>query len=403
VHQVQVDAATDEARRARFPMGAALTFADLEQPGREPALDALRDAEPVSWVPAIGGWLVTSRQAARDVLANPVATVEAEENLVRASLGVMMLSTDGDEHARLRKPFEPAFKITAVEQTFADVIRGEASSLLGELVSTGSGEIGERFAAPFAVRMAGRMLGISLENTRQIAEFYAAFAAAMVYDGNPEPQRQADRARADLNLILHRELDRSRQRGGRSITSLVAGSADGITDDEVVAQLRVIMFGAIETIQASIMNTLLLLLRNPEQLAAVRGDDTLLTGAAEEARRLIPPVSFAERWTREPLPVGGVTIPAGEFIGVSILAANRDPDVFADPARFDVRRKNTSRALGFSFGPHVCLGLHMARLETRIALGEILARLPGLRLVNHEAPGGFAFRRPATMVLAWDQ
>ncbi len=385
----------------RFPAGAALTFADMEQAGHEPALDALREAEPVSWVPAIGGWLVTSRQAAREVLRNPMLTVEAQENLVRASLGVMMLTSDGDEHARLRKPFEPPFKISAIEQTFTDVIRGEAAWLLDELATAGSGEIGEEFAAPFAVRMAGRLLGISLEDTRQVSELYAAFAAAMVYDGNPEPQRLADKARADLNQILHRELDRSRHQASRSITSLVASSAAGITDDEIVAQLRVIMFGAIETIQASIMNTLLLLLQHPEQLAGVRADAALLTAAGEEARRLIPPVSFAERWTRQPVEIGGVTIPAGEFIGVSILAANRDPETFEDPARFDVRRKNSARALVFSFGPHTCLGLHVARLETSIALGEILARLPGLRLSGYEPPSGFAFRRPAVMHLAW--
>jgi cytochrome P450 len=134
--------------------------------------------------------------------------------------------------------------------------------------------------------MAGRLLGISLEDTRQINEFYSAFAAAMVYDGNPEPQRLADKARADLNQLLHRELDRSRQQRGRSITSVVAESDAGISDDEIVAQLRVIMFGAIETIQASIMNTLLLLLQYPEQLAAVRDDAALLMAAGEEARRL---------------------------------------------------------------------------------------------------------------------
>jgi cytochrome P450 len=401
VHQAQVDPATDAARRARFPAGAALTFADMEQAGHEPALDALRAAEPVSWVPAIGGWLVTSRQAAREVLRNPMATVEARENLVRASLGAMMLTSDDDEHARLRKPFEPPFKIATVEQTFTDVIRGEAASLLDGLAGAGSGEIGDQFAAPFAVRMAGRLLGISLEDTRQINGFYSAFAAAMVYDGNLEPQRLADEAREDLNQVLHRELGRSRHHGSRSITSLVAGSDAGITDDEIVAQLRVIMFGAIETIQASIMNTLLLLLQHPGQLAAVREDQDLLTPAGEEARRLIPPVSFAERWTRQPVQVGGVTIPAGEFIGVSILAANRDPETFEDPARFDIRRKNSSRALTFSFGPHTCLGLHVARLESRIALGEILARLPRLRLVEHQPPSGFAFRRPAAMHLAW--
>jgi cytochrome P450 len=223
----------------------------------------------------------------------------------------------------------------------------------------------------------------------------------MVYDGNPEPQLAADRARAELDTILHAELRRSRERSDRSITSMVANAQSDLTDDEIVAQLRVIMFGAIETIQASIMNTLLLLLRHPEQLAEVRKDPGLLTAAGEEARRLIPPVGFAERWTREPVVVSGVEIPAAEFVCVSILGANRDPGTFVDPTSFDIRRPNSSRALTFSFGPHACLGLHVARLEVRVALGEILSRFPGLRLVAADEPAGFSFRRPATMRLAW--
>lgn len=403
MHQVPVDPATDAARRARFPVGARLTFADLERAGREPVLDALREAEPVSWVPALGGWLVTSRRAAREVLRSPAVTVEARENLVRASLGVMMLTTDGDDHRRLRRPFDPPFRAGPVERAFAAAVRDEARTLVDGLVGAGHAEIGERFAAPFSVRTAGRLLGLSLDDVDRVVGFYAAFAAAMVYDGDPEPQVRADGARADLDRILHRELDRSRRAGGGSITALVAGADAGVTDDEIVAQLRVILFGAIETVQASVMNTLLLLLQHPGHLAAVRGDAALVGAAAEEACRLVPPVAFVERWTREPVAVDGVTVPAGEFVGVSVVAANRDPETFADPRTFEPRRGNAARALTFSFGPHVCLGLHVARLETRVAVAEVLARLPDLRLVDHEPPAGFAFRRPATLHLAWSR
>ena len=402
VQQAPVDPATDAARRARFPVGAALTFADLEEAGGEPALDALREAEPVSWVPALGGWLVTGRRAAREVLRSRAVTVEARENLVRASLGVMMLTSDGDDHKRLRRPFEPPFRVGTVERAFADVIRGEATALLDGLAATGSAEVGAEFAAPFSVRTAGRLLGLSLADVEQITRFYAVFAAAMVYDGDPEPRRRADAARADLDRILHRELVRSRRDGGGSITALVGGHA-GVTDDEIVAQLRVILFGAIETVQASVMNTLLLLLQDPEQLAAVRADGALLAGAVEEACRLIPPVGFVERWTREPVAVDGVTIPAAEFVGVSVVAANRDPGTFPDPLTFDVRRAGAARALTFSFGPHVCLGLHVARLETRLAVAALLHRFPDLCLVDHEPPAGFAFRRPATLHLGWSR
>ena len=153
-----------------------------------------------------------------------------------------------------------------------------------------------------------------------------------------------------------------------------------LDDGEIAAQLRVIMFGAIETIQGSVMNTLLLLLRNPDQLRLVRTDPALLGGAVDEALRLIPPVAFMERWTRAPVAIGEVAIGAGEFVGVSVIAANRDPAVFADPLRFDVRRANPRHALSFSFGEHHCLGAPLARIETVTAVGRLLETLTGLEL-----------------------
>jgi len=161
------------------------------------------------------------------------------------------------------------------------------------------------------------------------------------------------------------------------------------------------MFGAIETIQGAVMNTMLLLLRNPDALAAAGADRAVLQGAVDEALRMIPPVAFMERWTRAPLEIGGVAIGAGEFVGVSVIAANRDPAVFADPLRFDVARSNARHALSFSFGEHHCVGAHLARLETVTAVGQLLAALPGAELVEVDEPSGFAFRRPQRLRLAW--
>jgi len=169
----------------------------------------------------------------------------------------------------------------------------------------------------------------------------------------------------------------------------------------VAAQLRVIMFGAIETIQGSVMNTLLLLLRNPAQLALVRADPDLVGAAVDEAVRLIPPVAFIERWTRTDATIGGVPIGAGEFIGVSVIAANRDPAVFERPLEFDVRRPNPRHALSFSFGEHHCLGAPLARIETAAAVRRLLSALDGLELGEIVEPAGFAFRRPVRLGLTW--
>ncbi len=403
LQQARITAAEDASRRERFPVGASIEFADLEEAGREAALDRLREAEPVSWVPALGGWLVTGYAEARQMLSPRLGlTVEAEENLVRASLGTMMLTTDGAEHTRLRAPFERPFRLRDVDELFGSAIAAEAADLLAGLVPDGRCELGREFAAPFAVRMTGRVLGLSLDDVARIDGFYSAFAGAMVYDGNPEPQRLADAARGELNGVLHGELARCRHEPDGSLTSQVGNDVGvDLSDDEIVAQLRVSMFGGIETIQAAIMNTLLLLLRDPPQLEAMLTDRGGLANAIEESLRLIPPVAFIERWTARPCELGGVELGPDEFVGASVLAANRDPAVFADPLRYDSRRENARRHLSFSFGEHFCLGAHLARIEIAGAVGLLLESLPGLRLVAGAEPAGFAFRRPATLELAW--
>ncbi len=403
LRQATIDAAEDAARRARFPVGAVVEFADLEEAGREGVLDRLREAEPLSWVPALGGWLATSYEVVREILGPRTGlTVEVEENLVRASLGEMMLVADGEAHARQRAPFEPPFRMRDVGDKFGGAIADELDGLIDVLLASGGCELGAAFAAPFAVRMTGRVLGLSFGDSERIDGFYAAFAGAMVYDGNPEPQRLADAARAELNAILAAELERCRRAPDPSVTSRLANdSASGLSDEEIVSQLRVVMFGGIETIQSAVMNTVLLLLRYPDQLAAVRSEPGLMGNAVEEAMRLIPPVAFIERWTPEPREIGGVALGAGEFIGCSVLAANRDPAVFPDPLRFDVTRENARRHFAFSYGEHHCIGAHLARLESSAAVAALFERLPALRLVAYDEPAGFAFRRPAALQLSW--
>ncbi|MDX6631127.1 MAG: hypothetical protein QOH00_3373, partial [Gaiellales bacterium] len=347
VPQIALDDAEEAARRERFPAGSAIEFADLELDSRARALDRLRDAEPISWVPALGGWLVTSHGLARELLSRrDEFTVWAEPNLVRASLGLMMLSTDGDEHARQRRPFEEPFGVRPVRARFAEPVRRHVDSLLDALAPRGGCELVGEFTAPFAIGVAGDVLGLSLDDVARVQEFYEAFAGAMVYDGDPEPQRRADAARAELNAILLAEIERSRARPDNSVTSAVANDpASGLSDDEIAAQLRVILFGAIETVESTLANAVLLLLQNPGELALVRSEPGLMGNAIEEGMRLIPPVAFIERWTAMPCELGGVGLGAGEFLGLSTVAANRDPAVFPAPDRFDVRRGNARHHL----------------------------------------------------------
>jgi cytochrome P450 len=377
----------DAQRRQAFPAGAAVTLADLEDAGREHVLDELREREPVTWLPALRGWLVTAREPARQILLpKSGATVEAEQNMVRASLGRMMLTVDGVEHERYRQPFEAPFRAREVEREFGAPIREFARELIGRIGE--ETELTEAFAAPFAVGVAAQVIGLPLDDVPRIDGFYAAFAGAMEYTGDPEPLAQADVARAELTALLIEGLARSK----------VVEESD-LTPEQVAAQLRVVMFGAIETIQASVLTTLMLLIQHPEAMAEVRADRALLAGAVDEAIRWMPPVAFTERWTREPVTLAGVEIREREFVGVSVIAANRDPSVFPDPLRYDIHRANARHGLSFSSGEHHCLGVHLARMQTVIALEEMLDAWPSIDLVSVTPPSGFAFRRPADMIV----
>jgi cytochrome P450 len=403
VPQVELDEAEEAQRRQRFPRGAEIEFADLEEHARTEALDRLRETEPVSWVPALGGWLVTSHPLGRGVLArSDDFVVWAEPNLVRASLGIMMLTSDPPEHDRQRLPFDEPFRMRAVRDRFEGRVTARVERLLEGLAPYGSCDLADEFAVPFAIGVAADILGLSLDDVPKIQGFYEAFAAAMVYDGDPEPQRRADAARGAFSEILLGELARVREEPDGSITSAVANdSATELSDDAIVAQLRVILFGAIETVESMVVNAVLLLIDHPAELDAVLGQPSLVPNAVEEGMRLIPPVAFIERWTATATRLGNVELGSGEFVGVSTLAANRDPEVFEDPLRFDVRRENARHHLAFSFGVHHCLGFNMARLQGPIAVKAILERLPGIELVETPEPHGFAFRRPAEVRLRW--
>jgi cytochrome P450 len=166
----------------------------------------------------------------------------------------------------------------------------------------------------------------------------------------------------------------------------------------------VLMFGGIETTEGMIANAILHLLAHPEQRALVEDDPALLPNAVEESLRLEPAAAVIDRYATRDVQLGDAPIGKRELVTISIAGANRDPDVFPDPDRFDVRRENARHQLAFAAGPHVCVGMHLARLEAQTALGRLLDRLPGLRLdpAHPSAPRGLIFRKPPTLHVVWD-
>jgi cytochrome P450 len=178
---------------------------------------------------------------------------------------------------------------------------------------------------------------------------------------------------------------------------------DGLTEDEVISNAAVLMFGGIETTEGMITNALLHLLSHPDQLGLVMRDPELLPNAVEESLRLEPAAAFVDRYATAGVTVGGADIRRGDLVSVSLAGAGRDPAVFADPDAFDVRRRDARAHLAFAHGPHFCLGAHLARLEAVAAVREALT-LPGLRLDPGfpSAPRGLVFRKPPALRVRWD-
>nr|WP_281396868.1 cytochrome P450 [Streptomyces olivoverticillatus] len=173
------------------------------------------------------------------------------------------------------------------------------------------------------------------------------------------------------------------------LSALIAArdEGDALSADEITSMAFLLVVAGHQTTVNLIANGVHTLLTHPGSLDALRADPSLMPGAVEEILRYESPSGLASlRYTTEPVTVGEATVPEDEFVHIGLLGANRDPAVFADPDRFDIRRENASKHLAFGHGIHHCLGAPLARLQAGIAFTALLERFPGLRLAEgHEA------------------
>jgi cytochrome P450 len=271
-------------------------------------------------------------------------------------------------------------------------VSGEAGRLVDDLAPSGEAELRRSLAGPLAAYAMTRALGLGPEEVAAVLTWYDAIVGAVteITAGAevPDAGRAAFRALRERLLKVIRSTDRG---------SLLAAAADGVSN------AAVLLFGGIETTEGMIANAILAVLKRPEEMARVRRDTELLNNAIEESLRLEPAAAVLDRYAVGDVELDGVPIARGDLVRVSIAAANRDPAVFADPDRFDLERSNASRHLAFAHGPHVCVGVHLARLEARTALSVLLDRLPGLRM-DPERPAevrGLVFRKPPALHVVW--
>ncbi len=390
---------------ARYPIGASITLADLEG-NVHPVLHRLRAAEPVSWLPAINGWLVTRRAEAIAVMRDAATyTVDHPGFSTAQVVGPSMLSLDGDEHHQHRTPFEKPFRRREIQARFSRTILAQANRLIDGFMAEGRAELRRDYAGPIAVKTMIAALGLEETPVSTVLGWYDTIVETVTRVTAGEPVSPTGRAAfAALRDSLLPALERQPH---SSLLAAAGGMAGGLSPDQIVSNAAVLLFGGIETTEGMIANAFYFLFTNPEMLDVVRADPTLLPAVIEESLRLEPAAAVVDRYAVRDTQLGGASIKAGDLVQVSLAGANRDPATFDTPDLFDPFRPNLRAHVTFAQGPHVCLGLHLARLEAHYALERALTRLPNLRLeptttaAEAAQPRGLVFRKPQALRVVW--
>lgn len=361
----------------------------------------LRSREPVSWLPALDGWLVTSRDLAIEVMRDATTfTVDDPRFSTAQVIGPSMLSTDGAEHARHRLPFVDPFLSIEVKRRFSRWAAVRANELVAGIEPAGKGDLRAGLAAPLAVDVVIEALGLVDVEPAEARRWYDDIVDAVDEATRGRPITEAGRAAyRDLEAVVHATIESG---GDSFLSSVHAGGSQSTT--EISSNAAVVLFGGIVTSDGATSHLLFQLLSHPDQFEEVRADRSLLTNAFEEALRLEPAAGAVDRYATREAPLGDATIGKSDLVRVSLTGANRDPAVFSDPDRFDVRRPNAGQHLAFARGPHACVGIHLARLEARMAVEAVFDGLPGIRLDSElsKAPSGLIFRAPGAVAASWD-
>jgi cytochrome P450 len=366
-------------------------LADLADPAAlpdpYPVLAGLREASPFAQFG--GAFVVVGRHAdCSAVLRDPHASSERGKSQValaaqrRTRDRPSFLSLDPPDHTRLRRLVSKAFTPRTIAR-----LEPRIRALTGELLTAASGdgqlEVVSQLAYPLPVRIISEMLGVPVGDHSRFAGWSAKLAHSLQpgFGLNSDEARARDeaaRVARDEFAVYFRELIAARRAHPAPdlLSDLIRAEDDGakLTEDELIATCVLLLVAGHETTVGLISNAILALLRHPDQFDVLRADLALAAGTVEETLRYDAPVQMTGRVVRDGMQIGDVAAPDGALVLLLLAATGRDPEVFPDPDRFDIRRGATGH-LAFAAGPHFCLGAPLARLEATIVLQAFAARI----------------------------
>jgi pimeloyl-[acyl-carrier protein] synthase len=382
---------------AATPFDPSLSLFQLLDPAVHadpyPFYKRLREEAPVMWDPFMHTWVVTRYEDVMTVLhhfsADRTPDPRKMEALGLPSLGPVadvmarqMLFLDAPAHTRLRKLCMSAFtprRVEAMEGRIHEIAHG----LIDERAGDGAMDLIADFAEPFPAIVTAGLLGVPLNDHRQLKEWSATFAEMLGnFQHNPDRIHGVLKCVADMTDYFRatiREQERTPRDG--LIRSLMDAEVDGqrLSEDEVIANTIVTMVGGQETTTNLIGNGMLTLIRMPEKMRQLRDHPEIIGSAVEELLRYETPSQHTARIAPEDRVLGGKLIRKGEAVMAVMAAGNRDPDRFPDPDTLDLTRTD-NRHLAFGWAAHFCFGAALARMEARIAFTALLGRMRDLRV-----------------------
>ncbi len=388
----------------KIPDAAAI---ELEALGENPypILQRLRPETPVARARSAGGdmWLITRRDDVLDVLRDPISfSTDHGASPIRDTFGSQMLSAEGETQRRFKSASAPPFNRRAVEVDALPLVRGRVHERLADIARSAPNEsvdLRATLAGPLALAVVADIIGIPEELHGKIRAWYDDFAAALAtHDPHSVARQQGRNSAAAFREAVAPLIAPICEEAQGSLISDLASLAppSRLSDAELLSNCLIVLFGGIETTEAAILNALWALLTHPAAQVAALEDSDVLDAAIEESLRCEPAVQTGTRYATRDVTVRDVAIAEGEIVQCMIAGANRDPEYFSDPDRFDIMRRNAADHVSFGLGRHYCLGAALARLEARTAIQALFERWPSVRLdMTHDsAPRGHEFRKP---------
>ena len=394
----------DRARAINFDL-KRLDQSFLDDP--YPVYRALRDHDPVHRMPD-GSYMLTRYADCVEVYRNAAVWSSDKKIEFRANLADSLLYehhttslvfNDPPAHTRVRKLLTPAFAPRALKALEPRIER-LVDRLLEQAAERSQIDLIEDFAAAIPVQLIGDLLGIPSEERGPLRGWSLAILGALEPVLRPEQFARGVAAVDEFKNYLTQLINRGCEADspGAILKMLVAASEFAGSPSEETERLSAVellhnciflLNAGHETTTNLIGNSVDLLLRNPDAMAELRTDLSLIGTAVEEFLRMESSNQLGNRRAREDICLGGTTIAAGTYVHIGIGAANRDPAAFPEPDRLDIRRQ-PNRHLAFGSGIHTCAGMSLARMEAQVAISKLLQRFDTIERVGPARRGGRA-------------